>query len=887
VSRFEGLEVDLLGGFAVRVDGRVVPATAFARRRARTLLKLLALQPGHRLHRDQVLDLLWPDLDLGAATAQLYKTVHQVRLALTSQEAEAPSGAEMLRLEDEVLGLSSARGLTVDVDVFESLAREALAVEPPDPGDVRRALAHYGGDLLPTDLYEEWTQRRRDALRETFLDLLRYLGDAHLGAGRSAEAADAYRQILKADPSREDAHRGLMRVFAAEGSVGRLARQLERCRGSLAQELGVGPSPETLALYETLRAAVEEGPPPGAGDGPFALDLPGHLPRLAGRSADIEAGKELLGALAAGRGSVLVIQGAPGIGKTRLAQEVAALARLRGYQVWVGAAHEHEPRGAYGPVVEALRSAMRGDRSMAELIPAELAALIPELPAPGPAVLATDRGAAKMELFAGVFRFVAARAATAPVVVVLEDLHAAGEESVALLHYLARQVPTVRLMIVATLRDGEPDAPTGLTAVLNSLEHEGVVRTISLSPLTPDEISDVAAQALGGGEIHPQVVGEIHRTCEGNPLFGAELARHMASAARLVRMEGVWQFREPVSEPVPVPASIRALVDARADALSPDGLRLLHSAAVIGRDVPLSWLGATFQPGNDQSESRLLDALDEVVARRLLEETGRGYRFPHGLIRLAIEQGLSPARRRALHGQVAERLEELFRGRSDAPVEALARHFAEAGRAIPAARYLLEAGDASGAVYAHEQALQRYEEAIALLEGAEPAPEEAGKLRSMAWERTGDVHRLVGHVSRSQAAYLAALEGRSSSDRLEIHRKVALASILAVDMATASEHLQAARDLLDADPVAEARWLIAQALYEWHLNHLEEAAATGKRALDLAEAAGAATEASQACEILALANFPLGNWEEGLRYELRRSSGDWSPEIAVAVDAHL
>jgi DNA-binding SARP family transcriptional activator len=871
----------------VRVDGRVVPAAAFARRRARTLLKLLALQPGYRLHRDQVLDLLWPDLDLGAATAQLYKTVHHVRLALTSLDAEATSGAELLHLEDEVLGLSSARGVQVDVDVFEALARKALAGEPPNPAEVRRALAHYGGDLLPTDLYEEWTQRRRDALRETFLDLLRHLGDAHLAAGRGAEAGDAYRQILKADPIREEAHRGLMRVFAAEGSVGRLARQLERCRESLAKELGVGPSPETLALYETLRAAVGEGPAPGVGDGPFALDLPGHLPRLAGRSVEIEAGKELLGALGAGRGSVLVVQGEPGIGKTRLAQEVAALARRRGCQVWVGAAHEHEPRGAYGPVVEALRSAVRGDRSMAELIPAELAALIPELPAPGPAVPATDRGAAQGELFARVFRFVAARATTAPVVVVLEDLHAAGEESVALLHYVARQVPAVRLMIVATLREGEPDAPTSLAAVLNSLEREGVVRTISLSPLSPDEISDVAAQALGGGEIHPEVVAELYRTCEGNPLFGAELARHMASGARLVRMEGIWQFREPVSEPVPVPASISALADARAHALSPDGLRLLHTAAVIGRDVPLPWLRATFQPQNDHDEGLLLDAVDEVVARRLLEETGRGYRFPHGLIRQAIEQGLAPARRRALHGQVAERLEEVFRGRSDAPVEALARHFAEAGRAIPAVRYLLQAGDAAEAVYAHEQALQRYEEAIALLEGAEPAQEETGNLRSMAWERIGDVHRLVGHVSRSRLAYLAALEGRSGSDRLEIHRKVALASILAVDMAAASEHLQAARDLLDADPVAEARWLIAQALYEWHSNHLEEAAATGKRALDLAEAAGSAMEASQACEILALANFPLGNWEEGLRYELRRSAADWSPEIAVAVDAHL
>jgi predicted ATPase len=283
---------------------------------------------------------------------------------------------------------------------------------------------------------------------------------------------------------------------------------------------------------------------------------------------------------------------------------------------------------------------------------------------------------------------------------------------------------------------------------------------MSLSPLSADELSDVAAQALGGGEIHAEVVANLHRASEGNPLFGAELARHMASAARLVRMEGVWQFREPISEPVPVPASIRALVDARADALSPDGLRLLHTAAVIGRDVPLSWLRATFQPKKDHDEGRLLDALDEVVARRLLEETGRCCRFPHGLIRQAIEQGLSPARRRALHGRVAERLEELFRGRPDAPVEALAHHFAEAGRAIPAARYLLEAGDAAEAVYA----LQRYEEAIALLEGTEPAPGEVGKLRSMAWERTGDVHRLVGHV-RPEPGGLPGRAGRAERFR--------------------------------------------------------------------------------------------------------------------------
>jgi DNA-binding SARP family transcriptional activator len=882
-----GLDVELLGGFAVRVDGRPINPKAFARRRARTLLKLLALQPGYRLHRDQVLDLLWPDLDPGSAMAQLYKTVHHVRLALGSPDSEGPEGPELLRLEDEVLQLASPGGVQVDVDVFEALARESLASEPPNSSDVRRALAHYGGDLLPADLYEEWTQRRRDALRETFLDLLQALGDAELTAGRANEAAGAYRQILGSDPTREQAHRGLMRVFASEGDATRIVRQLERCRESLANELGVDPSPETLETYEALRATVEAGPPPGLEGQPLALDLPGHLARLAGRSAEIEAAKQHLDALAAGRGSVLVLEGEAGIGKTRVAHEVAALARLRGLQVWVGAAHEHEPRGAYGPIVEALRSAMRGDPSKAGLIPAELAALIPEMPSPGPAIPSTDRLAAQAELFASVLRFAQARAATAPVVMLLDDLHAAGDDSVDLLHYLARQVATVRLMIVAALRPGEPDAPASLAPALASLERKGVARTLSLSSLGPEDLADIVRQALGGGEIDVSVAAELHRASEGNPLFGAELARHMAAATLLVRTEGVWRFREDADRPVPVPRSIRAMVDARVTALSPDGLRLLHVAAVLGQEVPLPWLQAAFHPQNDQDEGRLLDALDEIVARGLVEETGGGCRFPHALIRQAIEEGLSPARRRALHGQVAERLQDLFRGRPRAPVEALARHFAEAGRVISAAHYLLEAGDAAEAVYAHDPALQRYEEALALLEPADAAPEEAETLRSIARERMGDVHRLVGHVGLSQASYLAALEGRSGSDRLEIHRKVALASILGVDMSTAAEHLQAARDLLDQDPVAEARWLIAQALFEWHYNRLEEAAALGKRALDLAEAAGAVVEASQACEILALANFPLGNWDEGLRYEQRRAAGDWSPEIALAADAHL
>jgi tetratricopeptide (TPR) repeat protein len=106
-------------------------------------------------------------------------------------------------------------------------------------------------------------------------------------------------------------------------------------------------------------------------------------------------------------------------------------------------------------------------------------------------------------------------------------------------------------------------------------------------------------------------------------------------------------------------------------------------------------------------------------------------------------------------------------------------------------------------------------------------------------------------------------------------------------MATAAEHLSRARELLGQDSLEEARLLVAQALFDWHRNALEDAVQHALRALEIAEAAGAQVETTQACEMLALAYLPLGNWEEGLKYELRRQVGGWSPEVVVATDGHL
>jgi tetratricopeptide (TPR) repeat protein len=268
------------------------------------------------------------------------------------------------------------------------------------------------------------------------------------------------------------------------------------------------------------------------------------------------------------------------------------------------------------------------------------------------------------------------------------------------------------------------------------------------------------------------------------------------------------------------------------------------------------------------------------------------YSFPHPLLREAIYQQMSEARRRALHGQTARALEMLYRDDPEMPIEAIAYHYLQVGEVEQAVRYLIRAGDRAEALYAHDDALLRYEEALSLLEGGITS----GLLRLSAevQERIGDVHRATGNVARSVEAYQAALEvlslanlAPSEGPQSTLHRKIALGAILTTDMATAAEHLDEAREILGPDSLEEARLLIAQALFDWHRNALEEAVQHALRALEIAEAADAQVEVTQACEMLALAYLPLGNWEEGLKYELRRQVAGWSPDVVVATDGHL
>jgi DNA-binding SARP family transcriptional activator len=255
------LRVCLLGGFRVWIGKREVREDAFARPMARRLLGLLALEAGAHLHRERIVECLWPDLSLEAAAAQLYKAVHHARRALATATDLPPPF--LLAGRGEQLWLSAPGGVSTDLADFEKHAQQALRSRA-DLAMLEEAAALWGGELLPDDVYAEWAIGARERVSELLVEVLVVLGEARLAAGMGPEAGEAFLAALRHDPAREAAHQGLMRVHAQRGDRTALERQFRRCADALAAAFGLGPSDQTLRLRQTLVSAFSLARPAGS-----------------------------------------------------------------------------------------------------------------------------------------------------------------------------------------------------------------------------------------------------------------------------------------------------------------------------------------------------------------------------------------------------------------------------------------------------------------------------------------------------------------------------------------------------------------------------------------------------------------------------------------------
>ncbi len=309
------MRIRLLGGFSVEVDGAIIPDDAWRLRRARTLVKLLALTPAQRLPRDRVIDLLWPGRAPAAAVNSLHQVLHVARRALASPGAAADG---MLELSGELIVLHRHGRVDVDIDAFTRAAARALQTH--DPSDVAAALAHYGGDLLPEDPYDEWVSARRDELGATHRALLVEHADQLAFAGNALGATAVLQQVLDADPLSEPAVRSLVRLLAASGRLSESLARYEQLRDALRETYGTDPDPQTRQLFrQLLETSTEAGAAAVAAARPPAerTNLAPALNRFLGRAREMGEVRRLLD-----RTRILTLTGTGGAGKTRLAEEL-------------------------------------------------------------------------------------------------------------------------------------------------------------------------------------------------------------------------------------------------------------------------------------------------------------------------------------------------------------------------------------------------------------------------------------------------------------------------------------------------------------------------------------------------------------------------------------
>jgi DNA-binding SARP family transcriptional activator len=473
-----GVEIDLLGGFAVRVDGRIVPAERWRRRHAAALVKLLALAPRRALHREQVIDALWPDIGVELAAPRLHKAAHYARRSLGDPRAVVLAG--------ETVSLFPDIDVTVDVENFERSAENATDAE-----SAAAAADLWAGELLPDDRYDTWLDGPRDRLGQLYQRVLRR-------AGRWAELA-------RLDPADESACLALARQLVDDGDQRAALRQLERFERALRAELGVVPGPAVAALRADLLTADttrSRSPSPS---------------KPLGRDAELDRVDQLITVAGAGNGCTIFVSGPAGVGKTAMLRWLDGHAEQRGLRVGVGTAAAIEGAWPYAPVLEALADLCRRHPALldglSDFYRVELEA----------ALHGTSEWSGEsrhQRLFVSAAELLRLAASGGGAVLAVDDAHDADEASLRLLHYLSRVAVGEQVVIVLAHRPW-PMRPA-LATMRGSLIGRGSTVTLDLGPLADRDIRRLAGQVIGDDS---PLLDRVVSLAGGNPFAALELAR--------------------------------------------------------------------------------------------------------------------------------------------------------------------------------------------------------------------------------------------------------------------------------------------------------------------------------------------------------------------------
>lgn len=745
------LEFRMLGPLEVRRAGNALPLPPG---RPRALLALLLLRANTVVSSDQLIDELWRGDPPRTAAHALQVHVANLRKLLGEHQG-APVIAT--RRPGYVLEIASDQ---CDARRFEELsasAGRALDEGRADEAAVlfADALALWRGPVLADLAGEPFVTADATRLDELRLATMERRVEAELALGHHAEVTGELEALVQQHPLRERLWAHLMVALYRSGRQADALAAYQRVRTVLAEELGLEPTPE----LRRLESAVLRQDPELLADGGRneaatrvtraneTASLPprlGFLPAVGffGRDAELQRLADRYAAAAGGTGGVVVVAGDPGMGKTRLIEEVAAQATKHGARVLWGQCYEGDWSPPYAPFAEALGSnpgdpdQLRADLggggpALAQLVP-ELRRIVPDLPEAVP--LAPDEERFRLIDAAGQYLVAASR--RTPIVICLDDLQWADQATLGLMRSVARLAARNRILILGTYRDVEVHADHPLAITLQALTRETSFDRIHLEGLDPAGTTALLS-ALGEHQVDEHIGAAWTAETEGNPFFIAELARHLIEEGHLYRdPDGRWTTDRPLQE-LDVPDTVRDVISRRLSRLSEEARQVLRVACVFEGPFRFDVIASVARLDADAA----LDAVDDAIAAQLILPAGADdtYRFHHALIRHTLYRQLGSSRRLRLHRQVAEALEAASGG-SPTPAQAgeIAAEYLRsaplpgADRGVDVALIAADHAQASGG---HDEAVRFLRIALDLLPEQDPRrPRLAGRLGIvLAW----------------------------------------------------------------------------------------------------------------------------------------------------------
>lgn len=579
---------------------------------------------------------------------------------------------------------------------------------------------------------------------------------------------------------------------------------------------------------------------------------------LIGRESELNALTKTLYAAQQGQGHCSLIAGEVGIGKSRLVAELLTRAAAKQFLIVQGRCFEQDISFPYASWIDGLRSflAPKSVAEVGELLGAyasELVKLVPELSLALPSIRPTpllEPEAEKHRLFESLARFLASLATVNPLLIVLEDIHWSDEQSLDLLHFFARRIIALPILIVATYRTDE--LSPRISQHLGELNRERGVDEIRLAPLTRQDVEQMVRAIFKSGQSNTaQWLDVLMPLTGGNPFFIEEILKSIQESGALSAPDSIH-----------IPRSIQQLVQHRAAQLSEDTQQVLSQAAVLGERFDFGLLRQVAA----QDEASLLRILKELIAAQfLVEQSAEQFAFRHALIRETIYARLLRRERQALHRRIAETMERFWTVTRESHAAELAYHFYQGAVWDQALNYSQRAGEQAHKLFAPREALTHFSRALEAAEMLGSTPASSLLL--------GRAHALdsLGEFERARADYETALDivRRASDPRGEWATLIDLGFLWqSRDWVRAGEFFERAFELARS---LEDTALVGHSLNRignWYMNrrHPREALPYHQQALEMFQAVNDRRGTAQTLDLLGVASGFVGDVIQGAAY---------------------